>query len=156
MKDRAGGILIENGKLLLIHRIKNNDEYYVIPGGGIEEGEDIYEATQRELYEEVGINICLLNNKPLIVLKGKERIQYFILIKRERGIIGTGNGPEYTNNNYNLNGTYIPEMVNIIDIVDGKINMVPDVVKNELINIIKSLNKNVAFLNSNDFLGFIK
>ena len=47
-------------------------------------------------------------------------------------------------------------MVNIIDIVDGKINMVPDVVKNELINIIKSLNKNVAFLNSNDFLGFIK
>lgn len=98
----------------------------------------------------------MLNNKPLIVLKEKERIQYFILIKRERGIIGTGNGPEYTNNNYNLNGTYIPEMVNIIDIVDGKINMVPDVVKNELINIIKSLNKNVAFLNSNDFLGFIK
>ena len=156
MKDRASGILIENGKLLLIHRIKNNDEYYVIPGGGIEEGEDIYEATKRELYEEVGINICLLNNKPLIILKEKERIQYFMLIKRASGIIGTGNGPEYTNNNYKFNGTYMPEMVNIIDIVDGKINMVPVVVKNELINIIKSLNKNVAFLNSNDFLGFIK
>lgn len=82
MKDRAGGLLIENGKLLLIHRIKNNDEYFFIPGGGLEEGEDIYEATKRELYEEVCINICLLNNKPLIFLKEKERIQYFMLIKK--------------------------------------------------------------------------
>lgn len=50
----------------------------------------------------------------------------------------------------------MPEMVNIIDIVDGKINMVPDIVKNELINIIKSLNKNITSLNSNDLLGVIK
>ena len=41
MRNRAGGILIENGKVLLIHRIKDNDEYYVFPGGGIETNETI-------------------------------------------------------------------------------------------------------------------
>ena len=45
MRNRAGGLLIENGKILLIHRIKNingeRKEYYVVPGGGIEEKENI-------------------------------------------------------------------------------------------------------------------
>lgn len=40
MRNRTGGLLIENSKILLIHRIKNingeRKEYYVVPGGGIE------------------------------------------------------------------------------------------------------------------------
>ena len=47
MRNRAGGLLIKNGKILLIHRIKNingeRKEYYVVPGGGIEEKENIKE-----------------------------------------------------------------------------------------------------------------
>ena len=40
MRNRKVGLLIENGKILLIHRIKNINgeikEYYVVLGGGIE------------------------------------------------------------------------------------------------------------------------
>ena len=41
---RAVGIIIKNNKVLLIHRIKDGGEYYVFPGGAIEEGESSKEA----------------------------------------------------------------------------------------------------------------
>ena len=58
---RAGGVCIKDGKVLLIHRInlgkENDQEYFVIPGGGVEENEDIKEAVIRELGEETGIKV---------------------------------------------------------------------------------------------------
>ena len=53
---RAVGILIKNNKVLLIHR-KNEKEYWVFPGGGVEEKESIEEAIIRELQEETSIVI---------------------------------------------------------------------------------------------------
>ena len=58
MRCRAGGILIKDNKILLIHRFKTLNgilnEYYVIPGGKVEVGEDLVSTTIRELKEEVG------------------------------------------------------------------------------------------------------
>lgn len=53
---RAVGILIKKNKVLLIHR-KNEKEYWVFPGGGVEEKESIEEAIIRELQEETSIVI---------------------------------------------------------------------------------------------------
>ena len=36
---RASAIVIRDNKILLIHRKKEGREYWVFPGGGIEEGE---------------------------------------------------------------------------------------------------------------------
>lgn len=92
MKNRAGGILIEDGKVLLIHRIKNVDglvkEYYVVPGGGIEEGENIEKATKRELKEETSIDVELIRDVPLFTLEQENGIQYFSLITKIGGIYG--------------------------------------------------------------------
>ena len=54
-KIRVGcrGILICDGKILLSYE-KNVDQY-LIPGGGIEEGESLAECCIRELAEEVGV-----------------------------------------------------------------------------------------------------
>lgn len=53
----VGAILISNGKILLIKRGSEPGKgLWSIPGGAIEAGENIYEAAQRELYEETGIN----------------------------------------------------------------------------------------------------
>ncbi len=49
-------IIINNDKILLMHRRKNGEEYFVLPGGGIEEGETPEEAVKREVYEETGLN----------------------------------------------------------------------------------------------------
>ncbi|MDX1772037.1 MAG: NUDIX domain-containing protein, partial [Planococcaceae bacterium] len=39
MRIRSGAIVEIDGKIALIKRVRNNHEYYVFPGGGIEEGE---------------------------------------------------------------------------------------------------------------------
>lgn len=55
------GIIFEGNKLYVIFRRKNIangfKEYYVIPGGGIEEGENLEECLVRELKEELSIDV---------------------------------------------------------------------------------------------------
>lgn len=47
-------VLIENEKILLAQYRKGGDHWYVIPGGGVEEGESLDEALLRETEEECG------------------------------------------------------------------------------------------------------
>ncbi|PIU35627.1 hypothetical protein COT03_01205 [Candidatus Shapirobacteria bacterium CG07_land_8_20_14_0_80_39_18] len=49
---RVGAIIIKDKKILLIHRIKKGDEYWVVIGGGVEEGESLKDALKREVLEE--------------------------------------------------------------------------------------------------------
>lgn len=54
-RTRATALIIQDGNILLIHRINNGEEYWVFPGGGIEEGETPEEAVVREVKEETGL-----------------------------------------------------------------------------------------------------
>ena len=155
MRNRAGGLLIENGKILLIHRIKNingeRKEYYVVPGGGIEEKENIKEATIRELKEETGLNVKLIKNEPLITFKTEKG--NFSLINKVSGVLGTGDGPEFNDPVYKNMGEFILEFIDINDIIEMKINMVPDKVRMNFIECTKSLNKKISDINSSDYLN---
>lgn len=157
MRNRAGGLLIENGKVLLMHRIKNVNgvinEYYVVPGGGMEEGETLEEATKRELNEEIGIEVELIEDEPFFTLEQEQGNQYFSLINKISGEIGTGNGPEFNDPNYANRGLYAAEMISIKDIVEGKVNMVPQEIKEKFIEAILSLNIDFEYINSLDLLG---
>ena len=53
--DRVTGVVIRDGKFLLIHRLRDGNEYWVFPGGGVEEGEDFETALKREMMEETGL-----------------------------------------------------------------------------------------------------
>ena len=59
MHDRAVVIIIDKDEILLLHRIKKGKEYYVIPGGTIEEGEKPEETAVREIKEETNLDIEL-------------------------------------------------------------------------------------------------
>lgn len=55
--ERHSGILTYEDQILLIHRIKNNFEYYVLPGGHREQGEIGTQTVIREITEETGITV---------------------------------------------------------------------------------------------------
>lgn len=56
---RAVGVVLHEGKILLMFRRKDGREYYVFPGGGVEEGETNEEAVVRELREETSVDVSV-------------------------------------------------------------------------------------------------
>ena len=54
---RAVAVAIHKDKILLMRRIKERDEFYVLPGGGVEENETVEEAVIREIIEEASLKI---------------------------------------------------------------------------------------------------
>lgn len=63
MKQSARAIIIKDKSLLLMKRFKMGDEYYTLPGGGIEPGETPEQTAVREVREESGLVI----DKPRLV-----------------------------------------------------------------------------------------
>jgi 8-oxo-dGTP pyrophosphatase MutT (NUDIX family) len=55
----------EDGKIALLHVTKEN--YYKLPGGGIEDNEDKMKALERECLEEIGCNIEVINEIGFII-----------------------------------------------------------------------------------------
>jgi ADP-ribose pyrophosphatase YjhB (NUDIX family) len=58
MTDRVRALLITpDGDLLTIRRVRpGQDPYWVLPGGGVEDGENLEAALARELREEIAAN----------------------------------------------------------------------------------------------------
>jgi 8-oxo-dGTP pyrophosphatase MutT (NUDIX family) len=59
-RDIAGGLILSaDGKVLLGQNVKGgvHDDKWVIPGGGIDEGESQADALKREMLEEIGLDI---------------------------------------------------------------------------------------------------
>jgi len=54
---RAAGVLIKDGEVLLISHKKNEDVYWLLPGGGVNFGESLHEALRREFLEELNIDV---------------------------------------------------------------------------------------------------
>jgi 8-oxo-dGTP diphosphatase len=54
---RVSGILIRDGAMLLIAHKKKDDRYWLLPGGGVEYGESLDKALEREFREELGIGV---------------------------------------------------------------------------------------------------
>lgn len=55
---RASAVIVKDGKILLIRRFrKKQGEYWVFPGGGVEEGDTPEETVVREVKEETGLDV---------------------------------------------------------------------------------------------------
>ena len=85
MRNRSGIILIEDGKLALIERYRNERHYFIFPGGGVDEGETPEQAAIREAEEELGI-IVKVNQKVAEVFINGNIQHYFLVDQGQRGI----------------------------------------------------------------------
>ncbi len=101
MQKRVRAIIINEGLVVLIKRIKSDKTYYVFPGGGVEENEGIEQALKREVKEEINVEVDIDNllvelpfNKP-----GIDQVEYFYICKITSGIISQGDGLEYKPDN---------------------------------------------------------
>lgn len=54
---RVSAIIIKDNKILLMHRKKNGEEYWVFPGGGVEDTETAQEGIIREVKEETSLDV---------------------------------------------------------------------------------------------------
>jgi 8-oxo-dGTP pyrophosphatase MutT (NUDIX family) len=115
MRETARGIVFKDGGIILIHRIKEKEgklkEYYVFPGGGIENGETHFEAVIREVLEETGVTVKPI--KEIYHVVKDENIHNYILCEYVSGEMGTGEGPEFNSEEYSNSGEYIPEIIKI-------------------------------------------
>ena len=56
---RVGGVLIRDGRLLMVEQARRDDRYWLVPGGGVEFGETLDAALRREFQEELGLDVTL-------------------------------------------------------------------------------------------------
>lgn len=125
---RAGLIIIDKDKILLIHRHFQGREYYVFPGGGVEEGESLEEAAIREAKEETNFDVKIDKHLWEIYNEFDKRPNHFFLVTTFSGNMKLG-GPEAARNsaqdNYVLEWHKISELKNI--------PLLPEEIKNKVI-----------------------
>ncbi len=111
------GVIVYNpflDKVLLIHRWKNGQEYFVIPGGTIELGERPLETALREMKEEVNLNFSAdqlytafsLNNQ------GKEEYYFYTSLSTDETPLMQGEELERSSRQ----NIYQPKWVSLQDI----------------------------------------
>lgn len=57
VRIRASAIITRGNQILLMHRKKAGKEYWVLPGGGVEQGETAEAAVAREVKEETNLDV---------------------------------------------------------------------------------------------------
>lgn len=57
MRKAARAIIIEDDKILVMHRNKYGSEYFTLVGGRVNEGENLEQTLAREVKEETGLDI---------------------------------------------------------------------------------------------------
>ena len=138
MRIRVAGIIPMEDGFALMHRTGNKVcgilDYHVFPGGGWEEGETLQEGVAREIKEEFGIDVEVLEKiyEYEFLREGSTQKEYFFLCKYIAGKFGTGDGPEFNNDpKYADRGKFVPEIIKREEI--EKINLLPEEIKEKFV-----------------------
>ncbi len=87
-------LVVQDGKVLVIHRLNHGEEYWVFPGGHVEEGESAETAARREILEETSLRVTeILQIIPYQHPKNNE-LQAVVVAQVEPGTPRLGNGNE--------------------------------------------------------------
>lgn len=125
-KQRVAAVIFRKKKFLLIHRQKNAEDYYIFPGGGVEDTETQKEAVIREINEELNLRIKIA--RKLFEFENLGNKEYYYLIKEFSGRMKVI-GDSITNKNIKDSADwYSLEELN-------KINLLPPKAKRKILNL---------------------
>ena len=141
MKTRCAGIVKFGEGIALMHRrnVKKQEnstkpygEYYVFPGGGLEDDDaSVEDGVKREIKEEFGIEVKVIRKQYENIVPG-ELAEYIYLCEYVSGEFGTGSGPEFSNDPaYADRGEYLPEIVDKNKIKD--LPLIPENLKEKIV-----------------------
>ncbi len=84
MRERAAVVCWnrQEDKVLLVHRFKNGEDYYVVPGGGLNEGETYAQAGVRELAEEAQVYVNVEDLHPICYHEDADEKCWFYYVQR--------------------------------------------------------------------------
>ena len=83
MNARACGLLFRNSKVLLVKHKKLGEEYYVLPGGGVEKNESPSDAVVREFFEETGLKVKVSDLVFEKFSRRDNRDEYYFIIESD-------------------------------------------------------------------------
>lgn len=154
---RASAIIIKKDKILLIHRKKEDKEYWVFPGGGVEEGENPKETVKREVEEETSLKVKSVEFafEDIHPWDKKSHPFYFVEVEDGKPVLGGEEAQKHSKDNW-----YHPEWVNLSDI--PKANLVPESAKKRLVETWESQSKilydsqeyNLTWIRANSLEGY--
>ena len=133
---RAGIILYNPNiqSLLLIHRIKDNRDYYVIPGGGQNPGETALQTAQREIAEELGWDIPKQDLKPAFSLYNQGRQEVYFLYQTSQTSTPTIQGEEKERST--TKNLYLPCWITLQEL--NSINLQPNSLLTPLLKLLQA------------------
>jgi 8-oxo-dGTP diphosphatase len=115
---RVTAFITRGNKVLIIHRFRDGKYYWVVPGGGVEEGESLLEGLVREVKEETGLDV--LEHK---LIDHSDSTKAFYFVKTSPGEPTLG-GPELdansSNNQYTLTWMERSELKSLKNIYPGQ------------------------------------
>ena len=120
-------IILNDDGLVVMYRNKNGNEYYTLPGGGMEDTETELECVKRECLEEFGIKVEPI--KKLYILEDTKTVQHIYYCDWVSGKLGTGTGEEFSANNGK--GVYKPMQIAFEKIAET--NLVPPEIKERIL-----------------------
>lgn len=98
VRVRSCGVLIENGKVLLVELCSPvvNDWVWIPPGGEVTFGETLEEAVIREMKEETGLTVSVVKQltSNQVIRPPVHAIEFYFLVERIEGDVGLGHDPE--------------------------------------------------------------
>ena len=141
MRIRLAGIIPMKDGFAFMHRVgvKKHPigDYYTFPGGGKEGEETLEEGTIREIKEEFGIDVEVVEKLYEMEQPNKQTKEYFFLCKYLGGKFGTGTGPEFSGDpKYADRGQYLPEIISRADVEN--ITLLPFEIRDKFIEDIKN------------------
>jgi 8-oxo-dGTP diphosphatase len=111
---RSSAIIIEDGKILLIHRRKEGKEYWVFPGGGVERDETAKEAVVREVREETGLEVSCSQKFAEHEERGKKHPFFICKIVQGGELVFSGPEEQTKDNWYQPKWKALPEVKELI------------------------------------------